>query len=509
MKKIYTAITTFLVAGAVLTTSAQQQPNNGNFENWDGNGDPAGWNDMRTGELCGFCGVGSSQRIFEDNSIVRSGNASVRVESADAFGNIVNGTMTTGKIHAPSTTPSQGFAQTHTAETGFNHPMTDMPDSLVFYAQYNQTGTTDSAAVSVILHDNSNYRDPNGDNNQVISEARKRFQTGGAGSWVKITVPFDYSGGSTNPIAYALMTFTSSYQPGEGSNSSKLWVDDYKFIYNITPTLSENAAYVTATAGYSLSVDYSTGGTPTAATDFTVELSDATGDFTNATIIGSLNTSATSGTIACTVPAGTTDGTGYRIRVVGASEFYASVEAAFTVYNLFANAVPGTPQDIIVNEASSTNIDVDAHSEAIAFDWQFATVSGGPYSSFVPAENGLSYTPFFTATGTYYVVCEVDFGAMELLTNEVEINVDVATGIDELGETSIPVYNVNGQLMVDLRNTELNVPTYELYNMNGQRVATGSLASRSINKLPSMNTGIYVIRVIHADGMFTSKVFVN
>jgi hypothetical protein len=416
MKKIYISILSLTIS---MGAFAQQQPNNSDFENWDGNEDPTGWNDMRTGDLCGLCEFGSSQRIFEDNSVVYSGNASVRIESTDAFGNVVNGTMTTGKVHAPSTTPSEGFAQTHTAEADFNRPMTDMPDTLVFYAQYNQTGTTDSAAVSVILHDNNNYRDPNGDNNQVIGEARKRFQTGGIGSWMKISVPFEYSGGSTNSIAYALMTFTSSYQPGQGSASSKLWVDNFNFIYNITPVLSSSTVDVSTFTAGSLNVDYSTGGTPLADTDFVVELSDENGSFVPPVEIGTeYNTSLTSGTITCTVPEGTIAGAGYKVRVTNVSEYYASIEVPLTITNL-------------------------------------------------------------------------------------------TVGIAGISNDNIRVYGTNGNVNIDLTNSGLAQASYELISLNGQRVATGSLVSGSINTLSNLNTGIYAVRVIHTEGMFTSKVLVN
>ena len=232
MRKIYATAFVTLLAGSLLTASAQQQPNNGGFENWDSNGEPTNWNNMTTGNLCFLCGFGSSQRVFEDNTIFRTGSASARIESTNAAGTLVNGTMTTGQINAPSTTPSEGYSLTKRNDANFNHPFTDMPDSLVFYAQYNVTDATDSASVAVILHDDNDHRDPGGMASQVIATARKRFQTGGTGSWVRISVPFEYSGASANPIAYALMTFTSSYTPGAGNSTAKLWVDDFEFIYN-------------------------------------------------------------------------------------------------------------------------------------------------------------------------------------------------------------------------------------------------------------------------------------
>ncbi|MFT4544033.1 MAG: hypothetical protein ACI9EQ_000486 [Bacteroidia bacterium] len=232
MKKIYSTILSVLTVGAVLTASAQQQPTNGDFENWDGDNEPNSWNNMTTGDLCFLCGFGASQRVFEDNTDFHGGGASARIESTLISPTVVNGTMTTGQIIAPSTDPSEGHAKTIRSNASFNHAFTDEPDSLVFWAKYNLTDASDSASVAVILHEDNDYRDPNGDNNQVIAEVRKRFQTGGTSAWVRISVPFIYSGASVNPVAYALMTFTSSYQPGVGNGNAKLWVDDFEFIYN-------------------------------------------------------------------------------------------------------------------------------------------------------------------------------------------------------------------------------------------------------------------------------------
>lgn len=243
MKKIYSTFCAMLAAGAMLTATAQQQPNNGDFESWDGNSEPTNWNNMTTGNLCFLCGFGSSQRVFEDNTEYHNGAASARIESTNAAGTLVNGTMTTGQINAPSTTPSEGYSLTKRSDANFNHPFTDMPDSLVFWAKYNVIDATDSASIAVILHDDNDHRDPGGDASQVVATARKRFQTGGIAEWVRISVPFDYSGASQNGIAYALMTFTSSYQPGLGNSTAKLWVDDFEFIYNpIDPTSVEELA---------------------------------------------------------------------------------------------------------------------------------------------------------------------------------------------------------------------------------------------------------------------------
>ncbi|MEX1193208.1 MAG: hypothetical protein WEA99_14655 [Brumimicrobium sp.] len=66
------------------------------------------------------------------------------------------------------------------------------------------------------------------------------------------------------------------------------------------------------------SLDFTSSGVFNAGNTFTVELSDASGDFTSATSIGTLSLDGTdpSGTIDFTIPAGTPSGTGYRVRIV-------------------------------------------------------------------------------------------------------------------------------------------------------------------------------------------------
>ncbi|OFZ56568.1 MAG: hypothetical protein A3D92_14650 [Bacteroidetes bacterium RIFCSPHIGHO2_02_FULL_44_7] len=129
--------TTILLAGIFVLGSfseiwCQQQPNNGGFENWDAvgssNEEPTNWSGMMTGNLCGFCGLAASQRVFRDASVIHSGTYSARIQSTSYAGNIVNGAITTGQVNAPSTTPSDGYNQTVQSNASFNHPFTSQPD---------------------------------------------------------------------------------------------------------------------------------------------------------------------------------------------------------------------------------------------------------------------------------------------------------------------------------------------------------------------------------------------
>lgn len=246
MKKIYSIFLALAVAGNSMV-SAQTQPNNAGFENWDNVGsnteEPTNWSGMMTGSLCGLCGFAASQRVFRDATDYHGGAYSARIQSTSAAGNIINGAITTGKVNAPNTTPSNGYNATVMSDANFNHPFTDMPDSVVVWVKYSVTDASDSARMSFVLHDAYNLRDPQDGNSapHVVATARKNFQT--AGQWTRISLPFDYSGPSTNGAAYLLATFTSSYVPGSGNSTAKLWVDDLEFIYNPTnPTSVEELA---------------------------------------------------------------------------------------------------------------------------------------------------------------------------------------------------------------------------------------------------------------------------
>lgn len=133
-------------------------------------------------------------------------------------------------------------------------------------------------------------------------------------------VMFNGTGNSvsvTNLIAgrtYHISIFEYNCLPGAqlfltpGFSSSRV-------TYSITTGSASEASYcVTSAAGASASVDYSSTGTFSSNT-FSVQLSDSAGSFAAPVTIGSLSSNAGSGTINCTIPAGTPSGSGYRMRV--------------------------------------------------------------------------------------------------------------------------------------------------------------------------------------------------
>ena len=83
-------------------------------------------------------------------------------------------------------------------------------------------------------------------------------------------------------------------------------------------------------AGSTYNVAYTTNFNFQAVNTFTAQLSDVTGSFAAPVTIGVV-TANTSGTIACTIPAGTIPGTGYRIRIVSSSPAFTSPDDFYDI----------------------------------------------------------------------------------------------------------------------------------------------------------------------------------
>jgi hypothetical protein len=100
------------------------------------------------------------------------------------------------------------------------------------------------------------------------------------------------------------------------SNTTQTWPTPWSFtIGNVTittGTITPTSYCVSNTLGTSISIPYTTGGTFETGNVFTAQLSDASGSFAIPTNIGTGIVSP----IAATIPAGTVNGTGYRVRVV-------------------------------------------------------------------------------------------------------------------------------------------------------------------------------------------------
>jgi hypothetical protein len=123
-----------------------------------------------------------------------------------------------------------------TADANFSEALTSTPDSIVFWVKYTAANAADSARIHAILHDSYDLRDPLDANSlsHIVARAEKNYAKTN-GSWVRISVPFNYvAGAPALTPAYLLVTFTTNKTPGGGSANDEVLVDDIELIYNST-----------------------------------------------------------------------------------------------------------------------------------------------------------------------------------------------------------------------------------------------------------------------------------
>ena len=248
--------------GALLfgsTLFSQTQIANGGFEQWDNPGtstaEPTGYNSNKTGSNTAQLGP---KTCYQDASIVHSGSSAVRLETKYYILAVVNGSLSTGVINAPSSNKSEGYIGTinySSASDVRRMSFTGRPDSIVGWYQYAQaTGGTGAAQeqgkVRAILHA-GNYFDPETpvNSNHPDSSANKiadaLFLTpvGNVTSWTRFAVAFNYV--NSNTPAYIMISATPSNNqttsaPNSSSTGSKLWLDDVAVVYNPSSVASQH-----------------------------------------------------------------------------------------------------------------------------------------------------------------------------------------------------------------------------------------------------------------------------
>ncbi|MCR5819328.1 MAG: calycin-like domain-containing protein [Bacteroidaceae bacterium] len=234
MRKFITSILAW--AGLTFAASAQYQIQNGNFEEWDNVGtdleEPAHWNSFKTASGS-FAGMGKKQvEKLDENAPGSNGSACVRIYSSSIIGIVAQGNMTTGQINMGSTNAtdaSGNYNKTNADDANFHQKFTGLPDAIQLYVQAScQYG----AAVSCNLHTEGYFQDPAGNNvtAKVVAKA-DNSSIAASSSWELITIPFTYNLTDGTRPAYALVTLTTSGQPGKGNKNDYLKADDVHFLY--------------------------------------------------------------------------------------------------------------------------------------------------------------------------------------------------------------------------------------------------------------------------------------
>ncbi len=511
----------FALAASSFIANAQLSITNGNFEQWQNVGnnteEPTNWNSNKTG---GGNATSGPQTCFRESNNPHTGTYCARVKSGSTLGIVVNGSLTTGKVEAPSFSKADGYIRTIPTDPNYNMPFTGRPDSLVFWLRYTPGGS-DRVRLEARLHVGFAYAPeaPNNNNHPdstVNIIARAQFLSANAtiSNWTRFSLPFVYVDSRTPQ--YILITSTPSHDQTAGNSNSTMWLDDISVVYNpvVGAVNTASTYYVSNTVGSTIDVPFTLTGPYDAGNTAVAQLSDANGSFANAINIGSVTATA-SGTINATIPAGTPSGTGYKIRVVASNPGGISNNTSGDVNVVLVNAAvtPASSQSILAG-VDGNILTVTENFTATSREWKFSTTSGTGYQSFATAETGTTYTPNFQNNGTYYVVCESEFNGLTTTSNEVQISVNsitLTTG------TIIPEFL---DFSASAPDTTFDVPYTTSGDFNNGNTfsvqlsdASGSFANptvigtvAAINSgvvsatIPSTTaTGIYRVRVVASD----------
>ena len=350
-----------------------QQIGNYTFEEWDSNGEPKNWNGFNTAGGS-YANMVNGEGKVGSNSDVRPGTAgktSARVYSTSVVGVVANGNMTTGQIiaGAMSAANTDNHNESKIGDSNFSQVLTARPDSFTVWLKYvPMSGSSSTAGFSNYIHGNhSGFTDPLTGNSSkyIVTSANVSKLTTDRG-WKRFSIPFDYATYTANgeSPAYIMTTFNTNSTPGGGDAGEELYVDDILLIYNPTLTIG-SLSKTQYEPGDVISLPYTIEGTMSpynlnkAANVVSLELSDATGNFDNATVLTSVTTDE-SGTLTAVLPSTLADGNLYKLRVVTTN--YPMTSRASSAFK-FRNR----PADVVATEATDvTAVSFKANWEAAA-----------------------------------------------------------------------------------------------------------------------------------------------
>lgn len=144
--------------------------------------------------------------------------------------------------------------------------------------------------------------------------------------------------------------------------------------------------------GTGVNINYVATGAFNSLNVFTAILSDANGSFAIPTTIGSLAGNALTGTIACTIPAGTLNGTGYRVRVLASDPELPSSSISSNPNNLTVFLNPPDAVGFYGSNVSATSIQLGWTLPTGCYDELMVVGTLGSLVTATPTGNGSAYT---------------------------------------------------------------------------------------------------------------------
>lgn len=220
---------------------AQYQLLNPGFESWEGtsvNSRPSQWSSFPQADGSWAWAASTAQHYHRNGGRPgTSGSSYLTIYSRSVLGIVANGNMTTGQIHAGSTSASSSSNYNYTHRgSAYCHTFSGTPDSMYVWVSYYAANASSQGSVRAYLHSDSDFRDPNDCTTanlycgKAVSQFNRTTTSASTPTWVQQRVPFVYDG--TSSVNYVLMSMTTNTTAGGGSANDSLSVDDIEFIYS-------------------------------------------------------------------------------------------------------------------------------------------------------------------------------------------------------------------------------------------------------------------------------------
>lgn len=250
MKKFFTLISLVMLSLAALA-GTDNQPNiqNGGFEDWGVDKDapasqavePRYWHSFTSAS--GTWASLAGEHCFKSTD-AHSGNYSVKLQATSVWGQIANGTVTTGRLNAgsikaddPANHSELDMSKTETDRNGdpFYQTLEARPDSIAFWVKFSTGKAGTCANMSAFITDGTYFQaPPDKTYNNIVGKAENKNITA-CSEWTRISVPFTYADNGLEPKAI-MLTFSTCATPGGGKGDEVLLVDDVELIYGISYT---------------------------------------------------------------------------------------------------------------------------------------------------------------------------------------------------------------------------------------------------------------------------------
>ncbi|MDQ3191219.1 MAG: zinc-dependent metalloprotease [Bacteroidota bacterium] len=250
------------------------------------------------------------------------------------------------------------------------------------------------------------------------------------------------------------------------------------------------------------SVNYQVSNNLNPGNEFTAELSNSFGNFSNPSVIGSLQ-STTSGTISAIIPASVSSGSGYRIRIVSSDPPVTGSDNGSNI-----TVIDEAPVVFLSNFPFSC---VDDNS----YNLTGGTPSGGTYSG-----NGVSngvFDPNTAGTGLHTISYTVT-NACSTVTASKTLNVDVCSGIasySNLSKIEIIPNPAKENVTIKLNTLDIKGVSIEIISIHGELLFSdyihqiGQVDYKKEINLTGFSKGVYFVKFTNMETQTTKKLLIN